>query len=102
MVLEEVAQALCQPSQPSSLPQRAIALFGFQVAILSPRPRSMETDARAPAALKILERMKSDTARDAGLDERLQIPNYREILDQVLREGGETAAVNGHDKLALE
>jgi hypothetical protein len=88
MLLEELARVLCQSDQSCSLPQRAVALFGFQAAILSPSARSLESQARVLAALKILESMESDTARNADLEQRLRIAGYREVLDFIMREGG--------------
>jgi hypothetical protein len=88
MLLEELARGLCQSDQSYSLHQRAIALFGFQVAILSPAVPVLESGARVLAALKILESMENDTAGNAGLEERLRIVGYRELLDLIMREGG--------------
>jgi hypothetical protein len=88
MVLQDLARVLCQSDQSYSLHQRAIALFGFQVAILSPSTPVLESEARVLAALKILENMESDTARNADLEERLRIVGYRELLDLIMREGG--------------
>jgi hypothetical protein len=88
MVLQDLARVLCQSDQSYSLHQRAIALFGFQVAILSPSTPVLESEARVLAALKILESIESDTVRNAGLEERLRIVGYRELLDLIMREGG--------------
>ena len=88
MVLQDLARVLCQSDQSYSLHQRAIALFGFQVAILTPSVPVRESEARVLAALKILERVEIDTARNAGLEERLKIVGYRELLDLIIREGG--------------
>jgi hypothetical protein len=88
MSLEELSRVLCQSDQSCSLPQRAVALFGFQVAILSPSARSLESKARVLSALKILESMESETTRNADLEQRLRIAGYREVLDLVMREGG--------------
>jgi hypothetical protein len=88
MLLEEVAQVLCQSDQSCSLPQRAIALFGFQAAILSPSARNLESMARVLAALKILESMENDTAQNADLEQRLRIAGYCDVLDSIMREGG--------------
>jgi hypothetical protein len=88
MLLEELARVLCQSDQSCSLPQRAIALFGFQAAILSPSARSLESMARVLAALKILESMENDTAQNADLEQRLRIAGYRDVLDLIMREGG--------------
>jgi hypothetical protein len=88
MVLQDLARVLCQSDQSYSLHQLAIALFGFQVAILSPSVPALESQARVLAALKILESMESDTARHADLEERLKIVGYRELLDLIMREGG--------------
>jgi hypothetical protein len=90
MVLQDLARVLCQSDRSYSLHQRAIALFGFQVAILSPSARRLESKARVLAALKILEGMESDTPRNADLDQRLRIAGYREVLDFVMRESGAT------------
>ena len=88
MLLQELARVLCQSDQSCSLPQRAVALFGFQAAILSPSAPSLESEARVLTALKILESMESDTARNADLEQRLRIAGYREVLDFIMREGG--------------
>jgi hypothetical protein len=88
MVLQEAARVLCQFDQAQSLHRRAITLFGFQVAVLSPSIPVLESKARVLAALKILEGMESDVAFGAGLQERLGIVGYRELLDLIMREGG--------------
>lgn len=88
MLLQKLARVLCHSDQSFSLPQRAVALFGFQAAILSPSARSLESQARVLAALKILESMESDTARNADLEQRLRIAGYREVLDFIMGEGG--------------
>jgi hypothetical protein len=71
-----------------SLHQRAIALFGFQVAILSPAAPHLESKARVLAAVKILEKLEDGMALNVDLEQRLKIAGYRETLDLIMREGG--------------
>jgi hypothetical protein len=87
MVLNDIARALCQLDQRSPN-QRAIMLFGFQIAVLSPSLPQLESDARLLAALKILESLEHDVAPDAGLQRRLEVSGYVDVLDLAMREGG--------------
>jgi hypothetical protein len=90
MVLDDVARVLCQTDQAYPPYLRAITLFGFQVAILSPIQPTRESKGRVLAGLKILEQLETETevAATANLKRRLEIHNYSEILDLVMQEGG--------------
>jgi hypothetical protein len=90
MTVEETARILCEPSARYSEFERAVLLFGLQVAILSPTRPQVASYARLHAATKILESIEDTNgcSEDTSLTERLALPEYEKILDQMLaREG---------------
>ncbi len=91
MVLDDIARVVCQTDRKYPLYLRAITLFGFQVAILSPADPARESKARVLAALKILESLEIAVGSDADLENRLELPDYRDVLNLLMREGGAKA-----------
>jgi hypothetical protein len=81
MVLDDIARVVCQTDRKYPLYLRAITLFGFQVAILSPADPARESKARVLAALKILESLEIAVGSDADLENRLELPDYRDVLN---------------------
>ncbi len=91
MVLDDIARIVCQIDRAYPLYLRAITLFGFQVAILCPNQARRESKARVLAALKILESLETGVQSDVNLESRLEIPDYRDVLNAIMREGGAKA-----------
>jgi hypothetical protein len=88
LTLEETARILCEPDAHYSEFERAILLFGLQIAAVSPSATQLAFDARLHAAMKILEHIEK-TQGNPGLTERLAIPDYEKILGGMLgRDGG--------------
>jgi hypothetical protein len=91
MTLEETGRILCKPDVRYSEFERAILFFGLQVETLSPKQPKVASYARLHAAMKILEYIENThgSSESARLTERLALPEYENILDQMLaREGG--------------
>ena len=86
MDLNKVAETLCD--QTLSHHHRAVTLFGFQAAILSPDMPQLERYARAIAGIKILEQIEKNMAANSDLEELLNNSDYRRVLGFVLEEGG--------------
>jgi hypothetical protein len=91
MTLEEIGRILCKPDVRCSEFERAILFFGLQVETLSPIQPRVASYARLHAAMKILEYIEDThgSSESARLTERLALPEYENILDQMLAtEGG--------------
>jgi len=90
-IIEETARILCDPKATQSKYERAILLFGLQIAAISPSQPAVAREARLHAAMKILEALEAanGAADDALLDDRLAIPDYKKVLCRMLaRDGG--------------
>jgi hypothetical protein len=91
LTLEETARILCEPDAHYSEFERAILLFGLQIAAISPSVPQLALDARLHAAMKILEHIEKTqgSPESTSLTERLAIPDYEKILGGMLgRDGG--------------
>src|SRR5216684_4326909 len=66
MTVEETARILCEPSVGYSEFERAILLFGLQVAILSPARPQVASYARLHAATKVLEYIEHTNSSSVG------------------------------------
>jgi hypothetical protein len=86
LVLDDVVRTLCD--EKISPYQRAITLFEFQVAILSPAQPRHVSCARALAAVKILEYLERDMPTNPNLEQRLANVEYRRVLEVLLQESG--------------
>jgi hypothetical protein len=95
LTLEETARILCEPIAHYSKFERAILLFDLQVAILSPTRPQVASYARLHAAMRILEYIENTqgSSDGASLTERLALPEYEKILDQMLAREGSWRAI---------
>jgi hypothetical protein len=97
MTVEETARILCEPDTHYSYSQfeRAILLFGLQVAAISPTAPQLALDARLHAAMRILEHIekKQDSPDGMDLTQRLALPEYEKIMGQMLARDGSWGAI---------
>jgi hypothetical protein len=95
MTVEETARILCKPDPHYSKFERAILLFGLQVAAISPTEPQIAVDARLHAAMKILEHIeKTEGNPDGmGLTQRMALPDYEKIMGQMLARDGSWNAI---------
>jgi hypothetical protein len=86
MTLEADQWFLCGSKASGLL--RAIRLYGLQAEIFHRLGSKQTKMARILAGWRILERMEANKKGIRNLSDRLAIPNYREVLDHTIREGG--------------
>jgi hypothetical protein len=95
VTLEEAARILCEPDTRYSEFERAILLFGLQVAAISPTVPRLAFDARLHAAMKILEHLEKTQGSPDGmsLTHRLALADYEKIVGQMLTRDGSWGAI---------
>jgi hypothetical protein len=95
LTLEETARILCEPNTHYSELERAILLFGLQVAAVSPTAPQLALDARLHAAMKVLENIEANQGSRDGvsLTERFAFPGYERIVGQMLERDGSWRAI---------
>src|SRR5439155_24331032 len=86
LTLEETARILCEPDTHFSQFERAISLFGLQIAAVSPTLPQLAADARLHAAMRILEHIEQTQGGLDGISfiKRLALPEFDKIVNQML------------------
>lgn len=95
MTVEETARILCEPDTHRSQFERAILLFGLQIAAVSPTLPQLAADARLHAAMRILEHIEKTQGSPNGMNftQRLALPEYEKLVGEMLARDGSWRAI---------